>query len=26
VYYATGEPPMGVWVPDQGVAHYRGRG
>ena len=26
VYYATGEPPKGVWVPDQGIAHYRGRG
>ena len=26
VYYATGEPPIGIWVPDQGVAHYRGRG
>ena len=26
VFYATGEPPPGVWIPDQGVAHYRGRG
>ena len=26
VYYATGEPPTGVWVPDQGIANYRGRG
>ena len=26
VYYATGEPPTGVWVPDQGITHYRGRG
>jgi len=26
VFYATGTPPAGVWVPDQGVAGYRGRG
>ena len=26
VYYQTGEPPEGVWIPDQGVAPYRGRG
>jgi len=26
VFYATGEPPQGVWIPDQGVAPYRGRG
>lgn len=26
VFYQTGEPPEGVWVPDQGVALYRGRG
>lgn len=26
VFYQTGEPPKGVWVPDQGVAPYRGRG
>ncbi len=26
VFYQTGEPPSGVWVPDQGVAPYRGRG
>lgn len=26
VFYQTGEPPKGVWVPDQGVAGYRGRG
>lgn len=26
VFYQTGEPPQGVWIPDQGVAPYRGRG
>ncbi len=26
VFYATGTPPAGVWVPDQGVPGYRGRG
>jgi 7-cyano-7-deazaguanine reductase len=26
VFWQTGEPPKGVWVPDQGVAPYRGRG
>ena len=26
VFYATGEPPAGVWIPDQGVAPYRARG
>ncbi|MEQ8665562.1 MAG: preQ(1) synthase [Rhodospirillales bacterium] len=26
VFYQTGEPPEGVWIPDQGVAPYRGRG
>lgn len=26
VFYQTGEPPVGVWVPEQGVAPYRGRG
>lgn len=26
VFYATGEEPKGVWIPDQGVAPYRGRG
>ena len=26
VFYQTGEPPAGVWIPDQGVAGYRGRG
>ena len=26
VFYQSGEPPVGVWLPDQGVASYRGRG
>ena len=26
VFWQTGEAPNGVWVPDQGVASYRGRG
>lgn len=26
VFYQTGEAPKDVWVPDQGVATYRGRG
>jgi 7-cyano-7-deazaguanine reductase len=26
IFYATGTPPEGVWVPDQGVPGYRGRG
>ena len=26
VFYQTGEPPKGLWVPDQGVEPYRGRG
>ena len=26
VFYQTGEVPKGLWVPDQGVAPYRGRG
>ena len=26
VFYQTGLPPEGVWIPDQGVAPYRGRG
>jgi len=26
VFFAQGEIPKGVWVPDQGVAPYRGRG
>ncbi len=26
VFYQTGEPPPGLWVPDPGVAPYRGRG
>ena len=26
VFYQTGDAPQGVWIPDQGVAPYRGRG
>ena len=26
VFWQTGAPPKGVWIPDQGVAPYRGRG
>ncbi len=26
VFWQTGTPPEGVWIPDQGVAPYRGRG
>jgi len=26
VFYQHGEPPKNLWVPDQGVAPYRGRG
>jgi 7-cyano-7-deazaguanine reductase len=26
VFYQTGIPPAGLWLPDQGVASYRGRG
>lgn len=26
VFYQSGPPPEGLWVPDQGVAPYRGRG
>jgi 7-cyano-7-deazaguanine reductase len=26
VFWQTGVPPEGVWLPDQGVAAYRGRG
>jgi 7-cyano-7-deazaguanine reductase len=26
VFWQTGSPPEGVWLPDQGVAPYRGRG
>ena len=26
VFYQYGEPPKGVWIPDQGVPPYRGRG
>lgn len=26
VFYATGDPPKGIWIPDQGCPTYRGRG
>jgi 7-cyano-7-deazaguanine reductase len=26
VFYQSGPPPEGLWLPDQGVAGYRGRG
>jgi 7-cyano-7-deazaguanine reductase len=26
VFWQTGAPPDGIWLPDQGVAPYRGRG
>ena len=26
IFYQTGEPPAGLWLPDSGVATYRGRG
>jgi len=26
VFWQTGQPPEGLWLPDQGVAPYRGRG
>ncbi len=26
IFYQTGEQPKGVWIPDQGVPPYRGRG
>jgi 7-cyano-7-deazaguanine reductase len=26
VFFATGPQPDGIWIPDQGVAPYRGRG
>lgn len=26
VFWQSGEPPKGLWLPDQGVAGYRGRG
>ncbi len=26
VFHQTGPPPQGLWIPDQGVAAYRGRG
>lgn len=26
IFYQSGEPPAGLWLPDTGVASYRGRG
>jgi 7-cyano-7-deazaguanine reductase len=26
VFWQSGDPPAGLWIPDQGVAPYRGRG
>jgi 7-cyano-7-deazaguanine reductase len=26
VFYQSGEPPAGLWIPEQGVPGYRGRG
>ena len=26
IFWQTGTPPAGAWIPDQGVAPYRGRG
>lgn len=26
IFWQTGQPPEGLWLPDQGVAPYRGRG
>jgi 7-cyano-7-deazaguanine reductase len=26
VFWQTGRPPAGLWLPDQGVPPYRGRG
>lgn len=26
IFYQTGEPPRGVWIPEPGVPNYRGRG
>ena len=26
VFWQSGEPPSAIWIPDQGVAPYRGRG
>jgi 7-cyano-7-deazaguanine reductase len=26
VFYQTGEPPAGLWIPDPGIAPYHGRG
>lgn len=26
IFYQTGEPPKGVWIPEAGVQNYKGRG
>lgn len=26
IFYQTGDPPKGMWIPEQGVGAYRGRG
>ncbi len=26
IFFQTGDPPAGIWIPDQGVPTYRGRG
>ena len=26
IFWQSGEPPKGLWIPEQGVASYRGRG
>jgi len=26
VFWQSGEPPAGLWIPEQGIAPYRGRG
>ena len=26
IFYQSGQPPEGIWLPDQGVPSYRGRG
>ncbi|MDA0780930.1 MAG: preQ(1) synthase [Rickettsiales bacterium] len=26
IFYQSGEPPQGVWIPEQGVLPYKGRG
>ena len=26
VFWQSGDPPAGIWIPEQGVTPYRGRG